>query len=58
MTCPRCEQPVVVIRMAFGGADAAMRSCRSCDTRSWDLDGLSVGLDEVLDAVPTRRRAA
>jgi hypothetical protein len=57
MSCERCERPVVVIQMELTGTEAAMRSCTYCDTRRWSLDGNTVGLDDVLAAVPSRRAA-
>jgi hypothetical protein len=49
----------VEIAMTVDGSRLLMRSCSTCDTRSWHRDGESVQLDGVLhdiSAVPTRYR--
>jgi hypothetical protein len=48
---------VVVIQMELTDTEAAKRSCTYCDTRWWSLDGNTVGLDDVLAAVPSPRAA-
>ena len=45
--------------MTIDGARLIMRSCSTCDTRSWHRDGAAVELDGVLhdiSSVPTRYR--
>lgn len=45
--------------MTIDGAQLLMRSCSTCDSRSWHRDGESVELGGVLhdiSAVPTRYR--
>ncbi len=58
MSCAKCDGPVVMIEVALKGAAAQMRSCSQCGGRSWAIDGRTVGLDELLAAVPSRRRRA
>jgi hypothetical protein len=52
MKCPQCSAGVLIeIRLAFGDSHFTMRSCSSCETRWWDLDGELVALDRVLSTV-------
>jgi len=49
----------VEIGLTIDGARLIMRSCSTCDTRSWHRDGEAVHLDGVLhdiSSVPTRYR--
>ncbi len=50
MKCPSCKlHDLVVITMKLGTERVVLRSCSSCDLRSWEgLDG-SLRLDSVLD---------
>ena len=57
--CRACGNEQVEIAMTVDGSRLLMRSCSTCDTRSWHRDGESVQLDGVLhdiSAVPTRYR--
>ena len=58
MSCPRCARPLVRIDLTLADRNAAMYSCSPCDTRWWNLDRRAAGLNDVLAAVPSRRRAA
>jgi hypothetical protein len=58
MCCERCNAPLVVIQVALTGAEGQMHSCSACDARTWLMAGRRADLDEVLGAVPTKRRAA
>jgi hypothetical protein len=55
MPCQRCQKPTIEIEMALEGRRMVMRSCRQCDTRSWEYDGEAVGLDHVLSSIPPTR---
>lgn len=58
-TCGTCSNETVEIAMTIDGAQLLMRSCSTCDSRSWHRDGESVELGGVLhdiSAVPTRYR--
>jgi hypothetical protein len=57
--CVGCENELVEIALTIDGARLMMRSCSTCDTRSWHRDGEAVELGGVLhdiSAVPTRYR--
>jgi hypothetical protein len=57
--CGACGTELVQIALTIDGARLLMRSCSSCDTRSWHRDGESIELDGVLhdlSSVPTRYR--
>jgi transcription elongation factor Elf1 len=55
MKCPRCPtHDLVEITMKLGSDPVVLRSCSSCDLRSWEgLDG-SIPLGAVLDLVAGR----
>jgi len=57
--CETCRNELVEIGLTIDGSRLVMRSCSTCDTRSWHRDGDPVHLDGVLtdiSAVPTRYR--
>lgn len=50
MSCPKCRQGrLVEISLTLRESRVTMRSCSTCETRSWDRDGDAVGLGAVLD---------
>jgi hypothetical protein len=49
--CEQCSRELVVIGFLVDGAKLVMRSCSSCDTRTWHLGSLPVDLDTALAAV-------
>jgi hypothetical protein len=49
--CGRCDSPLVEISIVRGESTVSMRSCSTCDTRSWEADGRLVGLPDILEAV-------
>ncbi len=58
-SCQMCSNELVEIRLTIDGSRLVMRSCSTCDTRSWHRDGENVELDGVLtdiSSVPTRYR--
>lgn len=58
-SCQRCGNEMVEIGLTIDGSRLVMRSCSTCDTRSWRRDGETVELDGVLtdiSSVPTRYR--
>lgn len=59
-TCPRCRGELVVIGIPVDGADLVMRSCATCDVRTWHLGhrpvDLHAALAEVGQASGRRRR--
>lgn len=58
-SCPTCTTELVEIKLTIDGSRLMMRSCSTCDNRSWHRDGESVELDGVLtdlSSVPTRYR--
>ena len=46
--CSRCNAPLVEITVTLAGAEATMRSCSTCDSRTWISDGRPVDLEGVL----------
>jgi transcriptional regulator NrdR family protein len=50
MKCPACRtRDLVVIKLRLGGEQVVLRSCSSCDLRSWEgLDG-ELRLSSVLE---------
>jgi hypothetical protein len=47
----------VEIELTVDGSDLVMRSCSTCDTRTWRRDGEAVDLDGVIadiSSAPTR----
>jgi len=58
-SCANCENELVEIGLTIDGSRLVMRSCATCDTRSWHRDGEVVELDGVLadlSSTPTRYR--
>ncbi len=58
-TCQACGNEEVEIALTVDGSRLLMRSCSTCDSRSWHRDGESVELGGVLhdiSATPTRYR--
>lgn len=58
-SCNGCGRDLVEIGLTIDGSRLVMRSCSTCDTRSWHRDGDPVELEGVLtdlSAVPTRYR--
>lgn len=49
--CPRCGTELVVIGLLVDGSNLLMRSCDTCDTRTWQLGPQPVDLDTALDEV-------
>ena len=56
--CPRCDAPLVEIRLAPGGADLSLRSCSNCETRWWLRDGELTDFAGVLTDVQRDRKPA
>ena len=57
--CPSCAEELVEIELVIDGAPLTMRSCSTCDRRSWHRGDESVALGGVLadlSSVPTRYR--
>lgn len=57
--CKVCGNEDVEIGLTIDGSRLVMRSCSTCDTRSWHRDGDRVDLDGVLtdlSSLPTRYR--
>jgi len=54
--CSQCGTPVVEIHLAGGPSNMTMRSCSTCDHRSWYRHGIEVPLEGVLDTLGTRPR--
>lgn len=58
-TCPSCGKELVEIGLTVDGHRLLMRSCNTCDTRSWHRDGETVELNGLLtdlSATKTRYR--
>jgi hypothetical protein len=58
-TCRACGNELIEIALTIDGSRLTMRSCSTCDSRSWHRDGESVELGGVLhdiSSVPTRYR--
>jgi transcription elongation factor Elf1 len=49
--CPTCGDEVVVIGLVVDGSNLVMRSCATCDTRTWHLGREAVDVEAVLAAV-------
>ena len=49
--CGACESPLVEIRIVRGETTVSMRSCSTCDTRSWEADGRPAALPDILEVV-------
>lgn len=56
--CPRCQSPLVEIRLAAGDAALLLRSCSRCESRWWLRDGEVTDFGRVLTDVSGRRAAA
>ena len=56
--CPRCDAPLVEIRLAQGGSDLALRSCSNCESRWWLRDGRLADFGAVLQDVQRDRKPA
>jgi hypothetical protein len=57
--CRSCDDVVVEIEMVIDGAPLTMRSCSTCDSRSWHRGGAEIELGGVLadlSRAPTRYR--
>lgn len=54
--CPGCAGPLVEITLTLDGAPVTMRSCSSCDRRSWHRGEEQVELTGLLGVAPGRRR--
>ena len=52
--CPGCAGSLVEITLSIDGDDVTMRSCSTCDRRSWHRGGLSLPLAGVLAAAGRR----
>ncbi|UDY35616.1 hypothetical protein [Dermatobacter hominis] len=58
-SCQVCRNELVEIGLVIDGSRLVMRSCSTCDSRSWHRDGEHIELDGVLtdlSSVPTRYR--
>jgi hypothetical protein len=58
-SCRNCGNEEVEIGLTIDGSRLVMRSCSTCDVRSWHRDGDQVDLDGVLhdlSLIPTRYR--
>jgi hypothetical protein len=55
-TCPDCgAADFIQIRLSLpDGSDIHFCSCHRCETRWWNQDGQSLGLDEVLELARSR----
>lgn len=56
--CPRCDAPLVEIRLAPGAAALALRSCSRCEARWWLRDGVLTDFSRVLTDVRQQRKPA
>ncbi len=60
--CPTCTSELVTLTINVDGHDLIMRSCQTCDTRTWALAGSEIDLEDALEHVGThagrRRRAS
>jgi Zn-finger nucleic acid-binding protein len=54
--CPRCDAPLVEIRLAPGGSELALRSCSRCDARWWLRDGELTDFGRVLSDVRRQKK--
>ncbi|MEZ5320799.1 MAG: hypothetical protein R2698_01720 [Microthrixaceae bacterium] len=57
--CPNCGDTVVEIRLVIDHSDLMMRSCSTCEVRSWHRGGEQVDLHGILadlSSSPTRYR--
>lgn len=54
--CPRCDAPLVEITVTLAGSEATMRSCSTCDQRTWVSHGRQVDLDGVLSDLQVEPR--
>jgi hypothetical protein len=55
--CEICGGDLVEIELTVDGSDLVMRSCSTCDTRTWRRDGEDVEFDGVIadiSSAPTR----
>jgi hypothetical protein len=50
MACPRCNAPIVEIRLP---ANLVLHSCSNCEGRFWSREGESADLGDVLASVAT-----
>ena len=53
--CPGCGASTVEITIEVGRKEATMRSCSTCDRRSWHTHGESVDLKGVLAGLAVSR---
>lgn len=49
--CPTCGHELVVIGLVVDGTNLVMRSCATCDVRTWQLGREPVDVGTVLEAV-------
>jgi hypothetical protein len=56
MDCPVCRGArLVLIEIELKGERVQMHSCSRCDTRWWERDGETIGLDNVLELATVRK---
>jgi hypothetical protein len=56
LRCAGCDGPLVEITLTIDGEPVTMRSCSTCDRRSWHRGGEQVELAGLLGVAPGRRR--
>jgi transcription elongation factor Elf1 len=49
--CDQCGRELVVISLLVDGTNLVMRSCATCDTRTWHLGSCAVDLETALSEV-------
>jgi hypothetical protein len=54
--CSGCSGPLVEITLTMDGEPVTMRSCSSCDRRSWHRGGHQVELTGLIGGLPAQRR--
>jgi len=49
MECPRCGAVLTEITSSLGDGEVTMRSCPTCETKTWVRDGAVLDIREVLE---------
>jgi hypothetical protein len=51
MPCPVCrDKQLVEIKLQVGSKNLTLRSCSHCETKWWENEGETVGLDNILSS--------
>ncbi|HEX2030628.1 MAG TPA: hypothetical protein VHL78_04400 [Actinomycetota bacterium] len=52
--CQACGSPVVEIAMEMANGGVTFRMCLSCESRSWERDGLRITRQQAVQHPPKR----